>query len=363
MSVPVGVPKLLGADVELGNFVLGRAAYEDSMKEASEAVLAEIGAAAGARMPALGSGVAHDDQDRSRTFLRTNGGCAYIDLDHLELCLPEVLSAHDHVACWHAMLRIAGEALDAANVGRPPNRRLKLLANNSDGQGHSYGAHLNILMTRAAWDTLVHRKPHVLAWLAAFQASSLPITGQGKVGSENGAPWVAYQLSQRADFFETVQGKQTTSFRPLVNTRDEPLCGRVGRSQNALARLHTIFFDSTLCQMATFLRAGTTQLAVAMIEVGDVDGARALDDPLAAVGNWSRDPTLAAKSVLVSGEAVTALELQRRFLEQAKRFVDAGRADGIVPRAGEIVTLWDETLGMLERADWATLATRLDWVL
>src|ERR1051325_2516189 len=221
MSVPVGLPKLLGADVELGNFVLGRAAYEDSMKEASEAVLAEIGAAAGARMTALGSGVAHDDQDRSRIFFRTNGGCVYIDLDHLELCLPEVLSAFDHVACWHAMLRIARAGLNAANEKLPDRKRIQVLVNNTDGQGHSYGSHLNFLISRRAWDNIFRRKIHYMLYLAAFQASSIVYTGQGKVGSENDAPGVAFQISQRADFFERLMGLQTTHNRPLVNSRDE----------------------------------------------------------------------------------------------------------------------------------------------
>ena len=33
---------------------------------------------------------------------------------------------------------------------------------------------------------------------------------------------VPYQFSQRADFFETEVGLETTVKRPIVNTRDEP---------------------------------------------------------------------------------------------------------------------------------------------
>src|SRR5687767_10302670 len=181
MIESVSLPKLCGADVELGNFTLGRAHLDDSMREASQVVLSEIAAAAGVRASALDN-VFDDDtaQDRARTFLRTNGGCAYIDLDHLELCLPEVVSAYDHVACWHAMLRITRAALAAANSERTRARTIKLLVNNSDGHGHSYGSHLNVLLTRTAWQNIVSRKPHYLAYLAAFQACSLPLTGQGK---------------------------------------------------------------------------------------------------------------------------------------------------------------------------------------
>jgi proteasome accessory factor A len=131
---------------------------------------------------------------------------------------------------------------------RDPERRVRVLANNGDG-AVSYGAHLNVMVTRRAWQDVAHRKPHYAAWLSAFQVSSLPITGQGRVGSANGAPYAAYQLSQRADWFETITGAQTTCMRPLVNTRDEPHCGRWWERGTGVARLHCIFFDTTLCEV------------------------------------------------------------------------------------------------------------------
>jgi proteasome accessory factor A len=115
--------------------------------------------------------------------------------------------------------------------------------------------------------------------------------------------------------------------------------------------------------VATLLRVGTMQIVLAMIEAGDVDCTLALDDPLSAVRTWSHDPTLQSPALLVTGQAVTAVQLQRRFLERAKRFLDRGLADSLVPRAGEIVALWEDTLEKLERADWASLAGRLDWVM
>lgn len=365
MNPSLCVPKLCGADVELGNFILGGTDRDESGREASRALLGEIAALSGApRSPQPESEERRGDpQDWGRSFLPTNGGCAYIDLDHLELCLPEVLSAWDHVACWHAMLRLAREAQRAANAGRDAERPIQLLANNSDGHGHSYGSHLDFLVSRAAFDNVVHRKPHYLAYLAAFQASSLPITGQGKVGSENGAPWVPFQLSQRADFIETVTGTQTTAFRPLINTRDEPLCGRAGEGRRDLARLHVISFDANLCQVAGLLKIGTMQLILALIEAGDIDSSLALEDPLHAVRLWSHDPSLETRAPLVSGEEVTAVELQRRFLHSAGQFVAAGGAHGIVPRADEIIALWSDTLAKLTARDWGALARRLDWVL
>ena len=160
----------------------------------------------------------------------------------------------------------------AANTKLPAGQSIQVQINNSDGLSNSYGGHFNCLITRAARADIFARKLHYLLFLATFQVSSIVITGQGKVGSENGAPPVAYQLSQRADFFETLCAEQTTYHRPIVNARDEALCGRAAaQHRDDLARLHCIFFDTTLCHVATLLRVGMMQIVLAMIESGQVE--------------------------------------------------------------------------------------------
>src|SRR5439155_5153707 len=133
--------------------------------------------------------------------------------------------------------------------------------NSSDGNGNSYGSHLNVLVTRRTFENLFERRLHYLVWLAGYQASSIVFAGQGKVGSENGAPQVPFQLSQRADFFERLVGLQTTYARPIVNSRDEALCGTWARRERrpsapALARLHVIFYDSSLALVSCLLKVG-----------------------------------------------------------------------------------------------------------
>jgi len=379
------VPKLCGADVELGNFILGLERLSGTGREASRALLREIEApyadrgsyvrrvsSAGEYPVAYGAtGATYNPQDWGRKYLSSNGGCFYIDLDHLECCLPEVLSAYDHVAAWHAMLQIARRALEAANAQLPAGQRIHVLVNNSDGKGHAYGSHLNFLVTRRAWENIFERKLHHMLYLAAFQVSSIVYTGQGKVGAENGTPAAAFQLSQRADFFETLTGVQTTYQRPIVNSRDEALCGpRPGtwRRDDAepspdLARLHCIFFDNTLCHGSSLLKVGTMQMMLALLEAERVNPDLLLDDPVAAVVQWSHDPTLMARARLASGKEVTAIELQLRFLEEAQCFAAAGGFDDVVPRAGDILALWEDTLQKLRAGDVTGLASRLDWML
>ena len=393
------LPKLCGADIELGNFILGIESECGTGFDASRLLLAEIDglpradkfrgepcdcqacrrardeASDGGRRSSAGNGSSQrqivNPQDWGRKYLPSNGGCVYIDLDHLELCLPEVLSAYDHVACWHAMLRIARTALKGANEKLPRQRQIQVLVNNTDGRGNSYGSHLNFLISRCAWKNIFCRKIHYLLYLAAFQASSIVYTGQGKVGSENGAPDAAFQISQRADFFERLAGSQTTHNRPIVNSRDEALCGsrvhagRLGMNDaaNEMARLHVIFFDNTLSHVASLLKVGVMQIVLAMIEAEEVNINLLLDDPVEALARWSHDPALESRAELTTGEALTAVDLQLRFLEDAKDFVRRGECEGVVPRAEEIIALWEDTLLKLQARDFESLASRLDWVL
>jgi proteasome accessory factor A len=89
----------------------------------------------------------------------------------------------------------------------------------------------------------------------------------------------------------------------------------------------------------------------------------ALDDPLDALARFSRDVDLSARAQLVGGGMRTAVELQRGFLEEARRFWLQGRFDGVVPEAGQLIALWDDTIAKLEAQDFASLSRRLDWVL
>jgi len=366
-SVPRTLPKLCGSDVELANLILGLETLngQSTGHEASQALLREIrgvprrGFYASRCSCPSGSACTcgFNPQDVGRRFLLSNGGAAYIDLNHLELCTPEVLSAYDHVVASRSMLVIAQQALAAANARLPPGQRLLAFANNSDGEGHAFGSHLNWLCTRRCYLNLFERRLQYLLSLATYFASSIIFTGAGKVGSENRMPRVDYQISQRADFFERLVGKETTYNRPIVNSRDESL-----GVDDDMARLHVIFFDNTLCHGSSLLKVGVTQIILAMIEQEILPSPILLDDPVEAVGCWSHDPSLRTSMPTVGGRDCTALEVQRTFLESAREFVASGRAEGIVPRAEEILALWADTLDKLE-SDVDALAPRIDWVL
>ncbi len=370
------IPKLVGADFELGNFILGLESRDGTGPEASRALLREVDGVLAATSHYGGYGAygnsygydygstgwfggsTYNAQDRGRKFLATNGACVYIDLDHIELCIPEVLSAFDHAAATAAMLRIARAAQIRANETLPLGQSIQVLVNNSDGRSNSYGSHLNFLISRATWDDILERRPHYLQFLATHQLSAMIYTGQGKVGSENARREVAYQISQRADFFETVTGEQTTCRRPIVNSRDESLCGK----SSHLARLHVIGFDNTLCHGANVLKVGTMQLVLAMLEAQDIDTRIAIDDLVGAAVEFSHDPSLEQSVRLVDGSRANAIEIQQRLLEHALRHRDT-HGFVTVPRADEILSIWEDTLTKLAARDFDALAGRVDWIL
>ncbi len=109
--------------------------------------------------------------------------------------------------------------------------------------------------------------------------------GAGKVGVE---AWeepgqTVYQLTQRADFFETEVGLETTLKRPIINTRDEPHA-----DPEKYRRLHVIIGDANMCEVATFLKIGTTAIVLKMIEdrfLPDLS----IQNPVAALHAVSRD--------------------------------------------------------------------------
>jgi hypothetical protein len=375
------IPKLVGADFELGNFILGLERQEGTGPEASRALLAEIdgipasnwsygsygshGSSGGSSGYGYGygwgswyGGASNNPQDQGRVFLASNGASVYVDLDHLECAVPEVLSAFDLAAVSAAMLRIAREAQVRANENLPPGQRIQVLVNNSDSKSHSYGSHLNFLISRATWDDILELRPHYLQFLASHQLSSMIYTGQGKVGSENGRPEVDYQISQRADFFETVSGTQTTYRRPIVNSRDEALCGK----SRDLARLHVISFDNTLCSGANVLKVGSMQIVLALLEAEDIDTRCLVDDLVGAAVAWSHDSSLERRVRLVEGGNATAIEVQQRILEHALAHRDRHGFE-TVPRADEILALWEDTLAKLAARDLDALVGRVDWIL
>src|SRR5919206_1709080 len=178
----------------------------------------------------------------------------YVDHAHPEYSTPECADALELVCADKAGERVLARSMQAARRILPAGQEIVVYKNNSDGKGNSYGTHENYLVDRAVpFSTLVR---HLIPWFVTRQI----FTGSGKVGSEHGSAEVLYQISQRADFFEEEVGLETTLKRPIVNTRDEP-----HSDPQKYRRLHVIVGDANLCEVATFLKLGTTAVVLSMV--------------------------------------------------------------------------------------------------
>ena len=228
----------------------------------------------------------------------------------------------------------------------PPNQHIRLYKNNSDGKSSSYGAHENFLLSRQTPFTKVVR------YLPTFLVSRQIFTGSGKVGSENHRPACAYQITQRADFFEEVVGLETTLRRPIVNTRDEP-----HGDPTRYRRLHVIIGDANLSEVQIFLKLGVTALFLYALEDDLLPSPLELADPVKACWQISHDLSLSQPVEMEGGGGATALELQFRYLEWLS---DYAHHHLEAPVWSQVLEEWERVLVDLEK-DPALTADRLDW--
>src|SRR5690349_9158776 len=238
-----------------------------------------------------------------------NGARFYNDHTHPEYSTPECRTLKDLLAQDRAGERIAQRAAHRRNKNLGGSH-VQLYKNNTDFHGHSYGCHDNYLVSRSI------PFPQLVTGLIPFLVSRQVIAGAGKVGieaQESGFVPGAYQLSQRADFMETDLSVDTMHNRPILNTRDEPHA-----DPKKYRRLHLIIGDANMCEYATALKVGTTQLVLELIARGAAP-AMELDEPVSAIKQISRDADLKAMVRLKDRRHLSGVEIQECYCEAAQR--------------------------------------------
>lgn len=124
-------------------------------------------------------------------------------------------------------------------------------------------------------------------------------------------------------------------------------------------RLQLGMSDANLCQVAEYLKVGTTALVLDLVDAGRLADAPVPAEPVRALQFLASDPTLTAEIPLEGGGRVTALELQRFYLERAEAWLRESPAVSLEAR--RVVDLWRAVLDTLATEPDA-LVGRLDWV-
>jgi len=295
-----------------------------------------------------------------------NGARFYTDHAHPEYSTAECRSARQAMACDKAGEIILRKAVAQLKL-LCPEVAVTLYKNNSDHKGHSYGCHENYLVDADGHDNLLAGDARAIdRLLIPFLVTRQVFAGGGKVGGEAAHSRDAgYQISQRADFIENLYGLETTYARPIINTRSEHHAD-AGRFR----RLHLIIGDANMCEVAGFVKLGSTQIVLQMMEDAFLTDDWSLKDPIEALRRISQNYEAAIE--LNNGRRMTAVQIQRLFLERAEAFKNTAGASAI-PEYSEILLRWTAILDGLERLklspdldiedDPGDLIQQLDWVL
>jgi proteasome accessory factor A len=283
---------------------------------------------------------------RNKTLV--NGARYYVDHAHPEYSTPECSNVLDLVKHEKAGEVILERSRLEANELVPAPCRILVYKNNSDRKGNSYGCHENFLMDRKTSFKQIIEK------FIPFLVTRQIYTGSGKVGSENRVSPVNYQISQRADFFETEVALDTMVKRPIINTRDEPHADR-----EKYRRLHVIVADSNMAEPTIYLKSGVTAIILSMIEEGVIETDLVLRDPVKSIKEVSHNVTCKAKIQLDNGKKMTAIEMQEEYLALAHKYYATRHADEVTK---DVMTRWESVLRRLKE-DPAQLCREIDWVI
>jgi Pup amidohydrolase len=274
-----------------------------------------------------------------------NGARFYNDHAHPEYCTPECSTLQELVLHDRAGERILMAC--AAKLAQERGTPVRLYKNNTDFFGHSYGCHENYLLPRSLpWETLAQE-------VQAFLVTRQIFAGSGKFALEVEDKFVSpgFQLAQRSDFFSELQSVDTMQRRPIVNTRDEPHA-----DPKCYRRFHVIIGDANMSPFATRLKVGATALVLEALIRDPHRNYPRIADPLAVLPAISRDPSFKWEVLLENGQATTALEIQRFYL-QVVREVCEFRS----PEHKQLAADWEAVLNDLDE-DFTRCRDRLDWV-
>ena len=288
---------------------------------------------------------------RSSNAFLPNGGRLYLDVgSHPEYATPECDSLLDAVTHDRAGERIVeGLAISAEKRLEAESVRgsVFVFKNNTDSAGNSYGCHENYL-TRRSDDPSAYASN-----LIPFLISRQIYAGAGKVLNTARGP--IYAISQRADHIWEGVSSATTRSRPIINSRDEPHA-----DAESFRRLHVIVGDSNMSEYTTFLKIGVVACVLRMLEDPTMSFRDlSLENPIRAIRDISHDMTCRRRVQLANGREISALDIQREFLDAALNYADRR---GFNEEEMLALRMWEHCITTIED-DPLKLDREIDWVI
>ena len=188
--------------------------------------------------------------------------------------------------------------------------------------------------------------------LPPFLVSKCIIDGAGGI-----SPWrtgmVRFSLAPRMELHTRVVGSNTQHQRALVCTRSD--MGRPG----LLGRQHFTCNECLCSHVAEYLRFGSMALALKLLDAGVLEKhPLRLMNPIAAIQTFTSDPTCTARVPLSRGGDISAIEIQRHYLELA----EANARELFAPSwTADVCRLWRAMLDRIEAGAPYSVVGMLDW--
>lgn len=283
-------------------------------------------------------------RDKHDLFLG-NGGRLYVDsgcdLLNIEYSTPECTSPEEllaHIQAGDRLLANLARELESEN----PALEVAFISKcNFDYSGHTSGSHENYLHT-APQETFARQLiPHLV--------SRIIYTGGG--GFNDAAPNVEFTLSPRVRFLEHEISRGAQNNRAIFTLKDDSL------TDSCYGRLHLLCGEGVRYDLAEYLRLGVTSLLVRLINAGVELGEIIEIEPLHAINIVARDIDCNATIGLIDDIEVTAIEVQRHYLQQVQAQIGGPH---LPDWAHAVCGRWEATLDRLE-ADPGQLVGLLDW--
>ncbi|PJF36749.1 MAG: hypothetical protein CUN49_03840 [Candidatus Thermofonsia Clade 1 bacterium] len=346
--------RIFSLETEYGIAFLGEQRSSEPTKETLVAILRR----------ALTNAVGLSDS----AFL-TTGAKFYHDVGHAEWAHAECRSAREIALYDKAADALIASVLPHANrilQSEGFRGRMLVIKNNVDAHGNTYGCHENYMAERETpWLDHDDYLRLSVRYLVPFLVTRLILCAPGRVGlGRRGEQGFAFQLGQRADFINAVVSRDTRDMRGIVHVgrENEPF------SEGNYRRLHLILGDACMSGYGTFLKVGTLGLLLRLLEDLEIGDIPHLREPLRAMHTVSRDPSCTALLTLYDGRQMTAIDIQRIYLEQVMRYAERYPTSD---EERELIALWAETLDALQhnplrlfgKIDWITKKSLLDRLL
>lgn len=289
---------------------------------------------------------------RSSNVFLTNGARLYLDVGSH----PEYATAECDDLLGLIAQDLAGESIMRDLVKRGEELMhadgiqgsIYLFKNNSDSAGNSFGCHENYMIPRKL------EFSRLSELMIPFLVTRQLICGAGKVNVAG--EYFGYNFSQRADHVWEGVSSATTRSRPIINTRDEPHA-----DAEKYRRMHVIVGDSSMSQTTQLVKVGATDLVLRLIESGAILGDLKLENPIRSIREISRDLTGQQVVRLASGRTMTALEIQRFFLNAVTAFVEKNGAHH--DHVSRVLEIWGRALDAIETQNFSLIDRDIDWAI